>query len=57
MEDDDRPASAAPSAKRAAKPSMSPDIVGLTLEDQTVDKAKREERGEKYAEWLKPREV
>ena len=58
MEDDDRPASAASSAKRAAKPSMrNDDIVGLTLEDQTVDKEKRQERGEKYAEWLKPLEV
>ena len=58
MEDDDRPASAASSAKRAAKPSMrNDDIVGLTLEDQTVDKEKRQERGEKYAEWLKPPEV
>ena len=26
-------------------------------EDQTVDKEKRQERGEKYAEWLKPPEV
>ena len=25
--------------------------------DQAVDKAKREERGAKYAQWLEPREV
>ena len=58
MEDDNRSASAASSAKRTAKPSMpDDDIVGLTLEDQTVDKEKRQVREKKYAQWLKPPEV
>ena len=48
-----RQASAASSAKRAAKPSMEDDdIVGLALEDQTTDKEKRQAREEKFAKWL-----
>ena len=53
-----RQASAASSSKRAAKRSMEDDdIVGLAPEDQTTDKEKRQARGEKFAQWLKPLEV
>ena len=54
-----RQASAASSAKRHFdSPSMEDDdIVGLALEDQTTDKEKRQARGERFAQWLKPLEV